>query len=171
MHTERHRSDTEGQKSSFPAETSIFFRELKPGEPRISGHVLGQVGEEDGQVEADGLGGVVVRLRELHVVDLTLVVRLLVAADEEVDLLQRVLLGLLQLVLEVLGEDGAVLVDVRLLEGCRVAQILQLEEHVAVFENHLDKDANYDFVGYQRVREGMIRLEEDNREARREWKK
>ena len=101
--------------------------------------MLGQVGEEDGQVEADALCGVVVRLHELDVVDLTLVVCLLVAADEEVDLLQRVLLGLLQLVLEVLGKDGAVLVDVRLLEGCRVAQILQLEEHVAVFENHLER--------------------------------
>ena len=103
--------------------------------------MLRQVGEEDGQVEANRLGRVVVRLHELDVVNLALVVRLLVAADEEVDLLQRVLLGLLQLVLEVLGEDGAVLVDVRLLERCRVAQVLQLEEHVAVFENHLDKNA------------------------------
>ena len=43
---------------------------------------------------------------------------------------------------EVLGENGAVLVNVRLLECCRVAQILQLQEHVAVFENHLERDAN-----------------------------
>ena len=78
--------------------------------------MLGQIGEEDGQVEADRLGGVVVRLNKLNIVNLSFVVRLLVAADEEVDLLHRVLLRLLQLVLEVLGEDGAVLVDVGLLE-------------------------------------------------------
>ena len=101
--------------------------------------MLGQVGKEDGQVEADALRRVVVRLNELNVVDLALVVGLLVAADEEVDLLQGVFLRLLQLVLEVLGEDGAVLVEVRLLERCRVAQVLQLQEHIAVFENHLKK--------------------------------
>ena len=83
--------------------------------------MLGQVGKEDGQVEADALRRVVVRLNELNVVDLALVVGLLVAADEEVDLLQGVLFRLLQLVLEVLGEDGAVLVEVRLLERRRVA--------------------------------------------------
>ena len=93
-----------------------FKVEFKPGQPRICWHMLGQIGEEDGQVEADRLGGVVVRLNKLNIVNLSFVVRLLVAADEEVDLLHRVLLRLLQLVLEVLGEDGAVLVDVGLLE-------------------------------------------------------
>ena len=49
--------------------------------------MLGQVGEENCQVEADGLGWVVVRLHELNVVDLALVVCLGVAAHQEENLL------------------------------------------------------------------------------------
>ena len=49
--------------------------------------MLGQVGEQDGQVEPNGLGGVVVRLHELNVVDLTLVISLRVAAHQEENLL------------------------------------------------------------------------------------
>ena len=51
--------------------------------------MLGQVGEENCQVEADGLGWVVVRLHELNVVDLTLVISLRVAAHQEENLLTK----------------------------------------------------------------------------------
>ena len=53
--------------------------------------MLGQVGEENCQVEADGLGWVVVRLHELYVVNLTLVVCLGVAAHQEENLLAETL--------------------------------------------------------------------------------
>ena len=48
--------------------------------------MFGQVGQQDSQVEADVLGGVVEALRELHVVDLAVVVRV-AAHQQEVDLL------------------------------------------------------------------------------------
>ena len=51
--------------------------------------MLGQVGEQDGQVEPNGLGGVVVRLHELNVVDLALVISLRVAAHQEENLLAK----------------------------------------------------------------------------------
>ena len=54
--------------------------------PWVCCHVLGQVGEEHGHVEADGLAGLVVGLLEGGIVDLPLVV-LLRAADQELDLL------------------------------------------------------------------------------------
>ena len=49
--------------------------------------MLREVGEQDRQVEPDGLGGVVVGLHELDVVDLPLVVSLRVATHQEEDLL------------------------------------------------------------------------------------
>ena len=49
--------------------------------------MLGQVGEQNCQVEPDGLGWVVVRLHELDVVNLALVVCLGVAAHQEENLL------------------------------------------------------------------------------------
>ena len=52
--------------------------------------MLGEVGEQNCQVEADGLGGVVVRLHELDVVNLPLVVRLGVAAHQEENLLAEI---------------------------------------------------------------------------------
>ena len=54
--------------------------------PWVCRHVLRQVGEEHGHVEADGLAGLVVGLLEGGIVDLPLVV-LLRAADQELDLL------------------------------------------------------------------------------------
>jgi hypothetical protein len=48
--------------------------------------MLGQVGEQDGQVEADSLGRFVVGLLEGGIVDLTLVV-LFAAAQQELDFL------------------------------------------------------------------------------------
>ena len=56
-----------------------LFEEL--GQPWVIGHVLGKVGEQDGQVEADLLGGVEEAAGELVVVDVPLVV--CVAAQEE----------------------------------------------------------------------------------------
>ena len=56
--------------------------------PGVCGHVLGQVGQQDGHVEADGLAGLVVGLLESGVVDLALVV-LLSAADQELNLLAK----------------------------------------------------------------------------------
>ena len=49
--------------------------------------MLGQVGEQNCQVEPDGLGWVVVRLHEFDVVNLALVVCLGVAAHQEENLL------------------------------------------------------------------------------------
>ena len=54
--------------------------------PWICRHVLRQVGEEHGHVEADGLAGLVVGLLESGVVDLALVV-LFSAAEQELYLL------------------------------------------------------------------------------------
>ena len=57
-----------------------FYLLSKPGVIR---HVLRQVGEQDGQVEPDGLCWIVVRLNKLDIVDLALVVCLGVAAYQE----------------------------------------------------------------------------------------
>ena len=62
-------------------QTSTFW--VSPG---VGGHVLRQVGEKHGHVEADGLAGLVVGLLERRVVDLPLVV-LFSAAQQELYLL------------------------------------------------------------------------------------
>lgn len=58
----------------------------EPGKAGVIGHVLGQVGEQHGQVEANLFGRVVEALCELHVVDLAVMVTV-TAHEQEVDLL------------------------------------------------------------------------------------
>ena len=71
---------------------SIFINNSIPNSPETSAspgiirHVLGQVGEQHGEVEADLFGRVMEALGELQVVDLAVVV-LVTAHDQEVDLL------------------------------------------------------------------------------------
>ena len=105
--------------------------------------MLREVGEQDRQVEPDGLGGVVVGLHELDVVDLPLVVSLRVATHQEEDLLAGVFLGFLQLNLEIFREDGTVVVTVGFFKGGRVAQVFKFEEHVAVLQYHLIASRKY----------------------------
>ena len=62
--------------------------------------------------------------------------------------LPAVFLGSVQLLLEVLGEDGAVVVAVRLLEVGGVTDVLQLEEHVHVLQNHLQ---GAEYIGEEHV--------------------
>ena len=61
------------------------------GEPGVAWHVLGEVGEEDGEAEADLLGGVEEAARELAVLDVALVV-CVAAQQQELDLVGAVVL-------------------------------------------------------------------------------
>lgn len=61
----------------------------EPGQSRIVGHVLREVGEQYRQVEADFLGRVVEALGELHVVNLSVVVTV-TAHQEEIDFLTEI---------------------------------------------------------------------------------
>ena len=61
------------------------------GEPGVAGHVLGEVGEEDGEAEADLLGGVEEAARELAILDVALVVGV-AAQQQELDLVGGVVL-------------------------------------------------------------------------------
>ena len=105
-------------------------------EARVVAHVLAEVGEEHGHVEADVLGGLVEAARELLEVDAAVGRARVRARQHVVDLLARV--GLLRLhgAPQLHRRDPAVGVVVELfVEG---EQVLDLEEDVEELEEHLD---------------------------------
>lgn len=76
-----------GRRGTENCEQNDYLKES--GKAGVIGHVLGQVGEQHSQVEADFLGWVVEALCELHVVDLAIVVTV-TAHKQEVDFLSGV---------------------------------------------------------------------------------
>ena len=54
--------------------------------PRIVGHVLGQISQQNSQVETDFLSGIVEPLSEFDIVDLAIVIRV-ATGQHEIDLI------------------------------------------------------------------------------------
>ena len=102
----------------------------------ISRHVLGQVGEEHGDVEADVFGWLVEALHKCLVVQQLPVVRLH-AGEQELCVGERIEPAGFHGLLNVLLGDEAPSVRVKLFKSVRWGQVFEFQEHVKEPQNQL----------------------------------